>query len=328
MFRMAVKHLQTHNTLNEKTSEQPIKLAYDTCAHSQKYSKAWKTQVNTLNTHTFTGTQVSQNTCIDKNRIIPHTYTFVHENKNSGSIELLALNTHIYICKKHRITTSCPHSHTIRRSYIWQPNVPSVAWMCADKPIYSNLPVLCNRGGTKSMGHTTHIKLVLWMLTAITVLGYRRVCVRMYIHFWVHVAGWVCVCALKRKREVKWCHNDFLAGSCLLYASQSPGPWYPPCLFIWLLSHTRYDLHPCMCVSIWCLIWVTIHALREYNCVRMCECVNGTKLVDIALFMRLFGRNLNTFFTNRLIIIMLNAFWLCLENTITHKLLLCATWYL
>lgn len=67
-------------------------------------------------------------------------------------------------------------------------------------PIY--LPVLRNRGGTKSMGHTTHIKLVLGMLKAIRVLGMCvRVCSAVYLSISLSLALSlalsVCVCICK-----------------------------------------------------------------------------------------------------------------------------------
>lgn len=96
--------------------------------------------------------------------------------------------------------------------------------VCAEKPIYSSLPVLCNRKGTKSMGHTSHIKLVLWMLTAIRVLGYRDVCVRVCAPVCISISGCTFQCVCEWKWGVKWCHNEFPAGCCLLYASQPPGP--------------------------------------------------------------------------------------------------------
>lgn len=57
---------------------------------------------------------------------------------------------------------------------------------------WADLPLLWDWGGTKSIGHTNHVKRVLWMLTANRVLGCR--CMRVRVHFEVHVHSPVCVC--------------------------------------------------------------------------------------------------------------------------------------
>ena len=75
-------------------------------------------------------------------------------------LQTLAL-TKLYSTLAHFLMTKSATHKSPPSSYIWQPDVPSVARLYADKPIYSDLPVRQNRGGTKSMGHTTHIKRVL-----------------------------------------------------------------------------------------------------------------------------------------------------------------------
>lgn len=122
----------------------------------------------------------------NKKRIVL-TCTFIHEKQQRTT------HTHTVYVQLQKNTRLQLHAS---KQLHWQPNVPQVAWVCAEKPIYSSLPVLCNRKGTKSMGHTSHIKLVLWMLTAIRVLGYRDVCVRVCAPVCISISGctFQCVC--------------------------------------------------------------------------------------------------------------------------------------
>ena len=155
------------------------------------------------------------------------------------------------------------HAHTVTvwggvplSSWVRQPNVPSVTRVCADKPIYSNLPVVWNNGGTESMGHTTHIKLVLWKLTAIRLLGYmcvglcERGCVYMYIHFLA--SHTLSVCVFVCVREVKWCHYDF-PGRQLFSVCQPVTRPLVHTLHVHLsVTHTLPSIRVCVCVPYIC----------------------------------------------------------------------------